>query len=489
MSGRKQGKAGRAVAFVLLTLALVLFAAGGCMAYLYNEKYQDLAEMTDMLNASGFYPGTYINGVDVSGRSYDEVLAELQSSQENAGTQTLTVNADGRTYALSTTATYNTEEVLAQAYNYGREGTMEERCNLVNALKENPIDYTVECDLQSEDPIPMVQQIVSDLTVAPVDATVGAFDPETESFTFTDEVSGVTVDDVQLLADIQNALNNGDYTANITVNTMEVPASVTRAQLESQNRLLATFSTTATKVSARNTNIKLALASFNGAVVQPGETFSINQATGKRTKEKGYKDAGAILNGIMVSEPGGGVCQVSTTLFNAVVRAGMEIVERYGHSWPSDYISIGMDAAIDYPAKDFKFKNVSDMPIYLVTAFNDKTHELTVKVYGKPVLEEGVTIDLRSTTDSTIPRPDPTYQTDTSLAPGYEETIRKSRKGYKSTTYIQYKKDDEVIEEKLLFTTVYPAISAIIVQGPPLPAETPTPTPDYSELDQPSVID
>ncbi len=486
MSGNRRNQAGRAVAFVLLALAIVLFAAGAGMAYLYNEEYQKLSAATEMLNADGFYPGTLINGVDVSGRSYDEVLSELQAQQGTVGQRTITVTAGGNTYTLGSTVSYNTEEVLMNAYNYGREGTLEERYDLVSALRENPINYTVESTVQSEDPAPLVQQVINDLTVEPVDATVGSFDTETETFSFTDEQSGVSVDSDKLLSDLQNAINAGDYSANITVSTMEAPASVTRAQLESQNTLLATFSTTATSSRSRNTNIKLALASFNGRVVQPGETFSINECTGKRTTEKGYKDAGSIQNGILISEPGGGVCQVSTTLFNAVARAGMEIVERWGHSWPSDYIDIGMDAAIDYPAKDFKFKNTSDAPIYLVTSFDEDEYVLTVKVYGKPVLEEGVSVELRSTTDSTIPRPDTQYQTDTSLAPGTEETIRKGRKGYNSTTYIRYIKDGEVIKEDVLFKTLYPAIAGIVVKGP---EATPTPTipQDYNVIGVPGV--
>ena len=249
-------------------------------------------------------------------------------------------------------------------------------------------------------------------------------------------------------------------------------AAVTRAELEAQNTLLASFTTKTTSSKSRNTNIRLCSEAFNGYVVAPGEIFSINGITGPRTTAKGYKEAGSIQNGIMIQEPGGGVCQVSSTLFNAVVRAGMEIVERHGHSWPSDYVKIGMDAAIDYPAKDFKFKNISDSPIYLVSSFEDR--QLTIEVYGKPMLDERVTIDLRSTTDGTIKRGEDSMVFDASLAPGTTKTVRKGRDGKKSTTYIQYIRDGKVFEEKVLFPTTYPAIRAIINYGPDLvPEETP----------------
>ena len=192
--------------------------------------------------------------------------------------------------------------------------------------------------------------------------------------------------------------------------------------------------------------------------------FSINDLTGPRTAAKGYKDAGTIRDGILVDEPGGGVCQVSTTLFNAVVRAGMEIVERHNHSWPSDYVEVGMDAAIDYPAKDFKFKNVSDSPIYLVAIFEDR--ELTVEVYGKPVLEEGITIELRSHVDSTIERGEDIYEFDANLLPGETVQLRKGRDGKVASTYIRYMRGDTLVEEKLLFKSNYPAIRAKYGYGP-----------------------
>ena len=284
------------------------------------------------------------------------------------------------------------------------------------------------------------------------------------------------MDKEQLGGDVETAVAGGTYVTRFVPTMVETKPAVTKAQLQEQNTLLASFTTETTSSTSRNTNIRLCAEAFNGYVVAPGEVFSLNTLTGPRTTDKGYKPAGAIQNGIMVQEPGGGVCQVSTTLFNAVVRAGMEIVERHGHSWPSDYVKIGMDAAIDYPAKDFQFKNVSDAPIYLVSTFEDR--QLTVEVYGKPVVEEGVTIDLRSTTDSTIRRGEDTMVYDPSLAPGTTETVRRGRDGKKSTTYIQYIKDGEVIEEKVLFTTTYPAIRAIINYGPAIVYEEPDPVPE-----------
>lgn len=477
-SRRRSGKS--IVAIVLLALAILLFIAGGVLGLLYYQSYQDLEEMKAVVDVQGFYPGITIDGQDVGGRSYEEVREEILARQQaEADARVITVSYEGQTYTLPAQSSYDTEQAIVDAYNYAKEGDLVERYQLVTALQTQPLDFATTCTVTVEGVDAFVQRIAEAIDVPAVDATVGSFDVETKTFAFTDEVNGRSVDVQLLRSQIQQMIDSGDYSAALTPTVLEVPAAVTRAQLEQENQLLASFTTTTTSSTSRNTNIRLCSEAFNGYVVAPGEVFSINTVTGPRTTDKGYKAAGSIQNGILIEEPGGGVCQVSSTLFNAVVRAGMEIVERWGHSWPSDYVKIGMDAAIDYPAKDFKFRNTSDAPIYLVTHFEDR--QLTIEVYGKPVLEEGMTIDLRSTTDSTIKRGDDRMVFDSSLAPGETKTVRKGRNGKKSTTYIQYIKDGKVVEEKVLFTTTYPAITAIINYGPePTPEPSPEPTPEES---------
>ena len=472
----KKRRRGKPVA-VLLSIAIALFAVGGVLGLLYAHSYNTLEEMKAAVDVQGFYPGITIDGQDVGGRSYDEVREEiLARQQEEANERVITVEYGGQSFTLPLLSSYDTDQVIVEAYNYAKEGELQERYDKVAALREQPLDFATTCVVTADGVDAFVQQVAEAIDVPAKDAAVEKFDPETKTFTFTDEATGLAVDKEQLRQDIETAVAEGTYATPIVPTMVETKPTVTKAQLQEQNTLLASFTTETTSSTSRNTNIRLCAEAFNGYVVAPGEVFSLNTLTGPRTTDKGYKPAGAIQNGIMVQEPGGGVCQVSTTLFNAVVRAGMEIVERHGHSWPSDYVEIGMDAAIDYPAKDFQFKNVSDAPIYLVSTFEDR--QLTVEVYGKPVVEEGVTIDLRSTTDSTIRRGEDTMVYDPSLAPGTTETVRRGRDGKKSTTYIQYIKDGEVIEEKVLFTTTYPAIRAIINYGPAIVYEEPDPVPE-----------
>lgn len=474
---KKKKRSGKSItAIVLLSLAIVLFLGGGAMGLMYYSSYQNLEKMKAAVDVQGFYPGITIDGQDVAGRSYDEVYQEFTDRQQaEADARVLNVQFEGKTHTLAATSAYDTEQVLVDAYNYAKEGEIQERYEKIIALQTQPMDLTTTADVQFPDVDGFAKGIAQSIDVEAVDATVGSFDAQTKTFSFTTEVNGRAVDIQELTTKINNAIENEDYAAAITPTVTDVPALITKEQLESQNTLLASFTTKTTSSEARNTNIRLCSQQFNGLVIAPGETISVNTVTGPRTTAKGYKPAGAILNGIMVQEPGGGVCQVSSTLFNAVVRAGMEIVERYGHSWPSDYVKIGMDATIDYPGKDLQFKNSSDTPVYLVATFENRN--LTFEVYGKPTTEEGVTIDLRSTTDSSIERGDDIMVFDDTLAAGTNKTVRKGRTGKKATTYIQFIKDGKVIEEKVLFKTTYPAIRAIINYGPEEVYEEPTPPP------------
>ena len=154
-------------------------------------------------------------------------------------------------------------------------------------------------------------------------------------------------------------------------------------------------------------------------------------------------------------EVGGGVCQTSSTLFNAVARANLEIVYRSPHAWPSDYVEKGMDATVNWPNLDFKFKNNTDYPVFIVAYYEDR--KVTVELYGVG-LQDGMTIDLQSVVTRTIPAPEGTkYVLNTSLAPGETKDTVKARTGYVVETYQVWYKNGEEVSRNLLCTSTYKA--------------------------------
>lgn len=150
---------------------------------------------------------------------------------------------------------------------------------------------------------------------------------------------------------------------------------------DSENKVLASFSTTILDSDEnRVNNIRLASQKINGLVLKPGETFSFNKIVGKRDYNKGYKKAKVLVNGESNEGVGGGICQLSSTIYNAALKSGMQIIERHTHSGEVGYIPRGQDAAVSYGYKDLKFKNVNSYPVkFIISIKNGKVYVSTIK--------------------------------------------------------------------------------------------------------------
>ena len=229
------------------------------------------------------------------------------------------------------------------------------------------------------------------------------------------------------------------------------------------------------------TNIKLASAAISGKFIMPGEVLSFNETTGERTKAKGYQIAHVINGGVTDNGLAGGTCQVSGTIWNTVVRADLEIVERYNHTLKSAYMKAGEDATVDYPRLDVKMKNNKETPVLLImyVSVEKGKYYLYGEVYGVS-LEPGVTIELKTVRTGIVPAPtgEAKYVASEAVKPGTTET-NKPRNGEKYTTYKLYMKDGKEIKRVELHKSYYPAAGLVIVYNPadPIPTPTPSPTP------------
>ena len=244
----------------------------------------------------------------------------------------------------------------------------------------------------------------------------------------------------------------------------KILAEVTRTELMNNFGLISAYTTKTTNNNNRNTNIQLSAQAINGKTVLPGEIFSFNGATGERTAAAGYKEAPAISGGQSKDEVGGGVCQTSSTLFNAVARADLEIIERNPHAWPSSYIEKGLDATVNWPGLDFKFRNNTEWPVFIVAGYSKR--QVTVNIYGMS-LGAGVRIDLESELVRTSPQPDGVnYVVNPSLAPGESKKTITGRQGYEVTTWkVRYQGNRETNRE-VLFKTTYKAYQETVEYNP-----------------------
>ena len=228
--------------------------------------------------------------------------------------------------------------------------------------------------------------------------------------------------------------------------------------------LLSQFSTSFTSSGYnRSNNIILSSAKLNGLVLMPGEEFSYNQAVGQRTKAAGFREAGAYSNGKVVQEVGGGICQVSSTLYNAVLYANLEIVERTNHYFNPGYVKAGLDATVSWGGPDFRFRNNRNYPIRIVTDTSGK--KLKVYIYGLKT-DDDCTVVLDPRYISSVPYKT-TYQNDASLATGETRVISSGSNGCKTATYkYVYDKNGTLISSECISRDTYSPHNKVVAVGP-----------------------
>lgn len=212
----------------------------------------------------------------------------------------------------------------------------------------------------------------------------------------------------------------------------------------------------------RSQNLAIAAGKIDGTVLMPGEEFSFNQIVGKRTIQEGYKDAKIYQDGKVVDGLAGGICQISSTLYNAVLQANLEIIERRNHSFTTSYVQAGKDATVVYGAIDFKFKNTRTYPVKITATVNSGISEF--KILG---IKEELEYEIKLSPVVTASIPYTTqYIPDATLAPGQRVVVQNGGNGCKVSTYKETRLGGKLISRELVSTDTYKAMTAIIRVGP-----------------------
>ena len=434
----------------------------GSIVTLDNDMNVTHETYRQFMNNDRIFSGVYIDGVHVGGMTKAEAVEAVSRVQGGEGSSfAITVNVGGYVWSIdsATVPLYrNIDELVMQAYSVGRMNTtairgttttpFRQRVSTVQDALVNPRSYYTVTTYDRDVVRQIVDSIAASVNREPLNASVATFDPSSKTFTFNSDESGVYIDADQIYTAVTGLLDSGVYQETVWVEPQVVLASVTKAELMNSFGRISSFTTETTSSANRNTNIRLAAEAITHKTVLPGESFSFNQATGQRTAEKGYKPAAAIAGGETFDEIGGGVCQTSTTLFNAVARANLTVIDRDPHAWPSNYVDKGEDATVNWPNLDFRFRNDTEWPIFIVANYANR--KMTVEIYGK-TLGEGVTIDLVSeTTYVKEPPSEPKYVYNPELKVGTEKTTVSARTGYTVETYkVWYKNGQEIKREKL----------------------------------------
>lgn len=295
------------------------------------------------------------------------------------------------------------------------------------------------------------------------------------------------------LEDARKLVSQEQELYTIPLKKLTPKVTVKTLPLEAFPDKLATYSTTyASSNYNRSTNISLASKSINGYVLMPGESFSYNTIVGQRTPARGYKEAGVYVNGEVSTDYGGGICQVSSTLYNSVLLTNLEIVQRTNHTFEPSYVPAGQDATVSWKSPDFIFKNNRNYPIKIVASAGGG--KIQVDIIGLKTNDDYV-VKIQSSKTGTIPF-STEYKDDNSLPAGTTKVIQYGSNGCKSQTYKVLYKDGNEVSRTLLSSDTYKPHNQVIVRGtkvepapqPSQPAETQTPEPSNSPTENGSGV-
>lgn len=430
-----------------------------------QESEQEIKEV--------YASGTTIGGISVAGMTEEEAKKAVEKQIADQIPQaTVTVTYEKETMTITSEeagvqadvsgAFEDAKSALVKQTSQSKDAASDESSKKT-ASSTQKVDYPVELSFDEKAIQEKIDAFADKVDCDPENATIKAFNSSTGTFTYTEGKNGLKVDRDKLLEQVLTALKENKETK-IEAPVEEIAFEKSESDVAGHIQKLGTFSTYSTNTAAGNHNMSLALASINGSVVQPGDTFSFNTATGDTTNGSlGYQQAGAIVGGKSTLQYGGGICQASTTLYGAVARSGLEIVTRYNHTWPSTYVDIGQDATVDYPALDFVFRNNTEYPIYISAGMSGT--QLTVTLYGyKPDTWDKISVYSQQT--GTIAQPATEYVQDSSLAAGTFELYRQGNAGRTATASRVYYKDGQVVKTESLPSSTYRALSTIYHYGP-----------------------
>lgn len=338
--------------------------------------------------------GVYAGEVNLSGLTKEEATEAVEDYFLEKAEEKITLTVGNEELQVSRGdigVAWGNPEVIDEAYGLGRSGNVIKRYKAIKDLEFDNKVFELAYTADTE----MIQTVVSEeCTKLNKEATNLGLKKTSSGFEIIEGQQGVVVDESAaeetILAYIEEAYDGTE--AVIDIPTMISEPLGSREELAKVKDLLGTFQTSFKSSNAnRSQNVRTGAGHIDGTVLYPGETFSTYEYVNPFSVENGYAMAGSYLNGKTVDSLGGGICQVSSTLYNAVLMAELEVVERSPHSMMVNYVQPSADAAIAGTYKDFKFENSSDAPIY-IEAYTTEDKQVVFNIYGQDTRPSNRTI-------------------------------------------------------------------------------------------------
>lgn len=453
---KKKAKAKkRRVIILSLIAALLMISIGGVF---YVKTTVDNYE-------SVIYPGMKIQGIDLSGKTKEEALKLIEEKYKKSVEQKkLIMTAGDKSYVVNYAdmkLSFNLDDTVKSVFEEGKDkGVMEKFKMIRNAEeKDHQLKFTYDNKIIEN----KIKTMESELNKNKVNAKITKAG---DGFDITPEQTGMKLDSKSLQEEITKAIASSKETeaeVKVKAKLVEDKPTITKAELEKINSKISGFSTGyPNSTYERATNIEISTNTINGTLLMPGDSFSFNTIVGDTTPDKGYLEGVVIVGDKFEKDYGGGVCQVSTTLHNAVLRAGMLPDSRLNHNLAVGYVEKGLDAAIAYGWLDYVFTNNTKYPMYLEGYAGNAS--VGFNIYSNSALLTGKTYEFYSETYETIPF-ETKVEEDPTLEEGTEVVTQYGAQGYKAKAYrVTYDNGVEIARE-LMNNDTYQSAPQIVKRG------------------------
>lgn len=383
--------------------------------------------------------GIRIENTDVSWLTAEDARALVEDGLKNSyGADKLTLVYEENKWDIKLSDidySFRVEDAVERAFSIGRDGNIFKKLIDSITLSKSGLELDVDVSFDRKKLRSRLEEIKEQCDSAAQNASVSYSGGK---FKYTRDVPARELDVDTNLKLVENYLSKRDF-GEIELLVEEKEPEITYEAVKNVNSVISSFSTSFNKNDVNRTdNIKLACSRINNVLLMPGDEFSMNRELGPRTHANGYKQAPIIFKNELVPGTGGGVCQVSSTLYNAVLMAGLKVTEREHHSMPLTYISPGRDATITESSIDFKFRNDLDHPVLINAGVTG--NKLNISILGKK-RDDGIEFRLKTKTIGVFkPKPEKIVL-DESLEPGGKVVERKPINGIKVILYREAYRD------------------------------------------------
>ena len=444
--------------------------AMGCMAIVTvgGTAYVLAANGAEQTISEGIYIGT----LDVGGMTVSEARKELKASVREKKSEEVTVKIDKE--KVTTTLeelgySCDVDHFVEKAYDYGRTGDIIKRYKDMQDVKHEKVVIELAFNLDTK----KVEEFVEEkCTAYDVEAQDAKLLRKNGRFQIEEATDGRVVVVDETADKIEKTIASQWVDGGITIDAImnDTTPKYDSSHLDECTDVLGSYSTSfANSDNARSQNLVNAASLLNGYTIYPGEQFSVADHLVPFTEENGYQVSKAYSNGQVVDSVGGGVCQAATTLYNALLKAELQVDERYNHSMIVGYVKPSMDAAISEGYKDLKFSNNTDSPIYLEAYTANRSIYFTI--YGNETRDPNRTVEYESETIETIEPGEDKVTIDPSLPEDYFAVTQSAHVGYKARLWkIVYENGKQVSKEQVN-SSYYAAEPRYVTKGGTAPEE------------------